>query len=257
MLRRLRVGRAVRSRLRFKARSEVEHRFYDWPSCGRRCRRRPCCIPRKGSCVRGWRRGRGHRSNSIDQLMVMVVVDVVQRLKSWRLQRGSNAGLLKREDRRGRPAVGRRRRRNLDRAGRRRHHGYRGRARRCHRNSTSTCATRHLAAGASAAGFARGSAENRRRWQGKLMKMLRLMLMWLRMLLMLLLLLLWHGGYHRCLYHRKALWTVGTHTTTGSVRSFNYVFLFLPRAVQPTQNLPVPVSPRHSAARTKVTQFVT
>lgn len=85
------------------------------------------------------------------------------------------------------------------------------------------------------------------------MKMLRLMLMWLRMLLMLLLLLLWHGGYHRCLYHRKALWTVGTHTTTGSVRSFNYVFLFLPpRSSQHKTFLPL-----HSAACTNVTQFVT
>lgn len=59
------------------------------------------------------------------------------------------------------------------------------------------------------------------------MKMLWLMMLRMLMLLLLLLLLLWHGGYHRCLYHRKALGTVGTHTTTGSVRSFNYVFLFL------------------------------
>uniref|UniRef100_A0A8D8AL42 (northern house mosquito) hypothetical protein n=1 Tax=Culex pipiens TaxID=7175 RepID=A0A8D8AL42_CULPI len=190
------MGRTVGSRLRFKAWTKVENRLHDWPSGGGRCRGMPYtggCICRKGCrCRRS--RGRCHRCDTIDQLMVVVVMDVVQRLKSLRLQRGClqrnrGAGLLNRQDRRGSgPAtVGGRCRRNLDRSSSRGHHGNCGRGRRCHRNSTSS--TGHLSRTPAAAfGTAGGSAEDRRRWQGKLMKML-----WLMMLL-LLLLLLWHGG---------------------------------------------------------------
>lgn len=81
------MGRTVGPRLRFKARPKVEDRFHDGPSGRSRGCRRGWCI----RCLKGCRGGCCgccHRRYSIDQLMVVMVMDVVQRLKSLRLQRG-------------------------------------------------------------------------------------------------------------------------------------------------------------------------